>query len=477
MLGELDWDDWLTILYTISNMLRLVGFSLIIPLVVSVIYSEWLYAWVFAVIGFLLVILFSLTRAFIGERKARMKHAIISVAIAWFIIGFISSIPFLFWGISPADAFFESISGWSGTGLSMVPNPENLPFSLNFWRGFIQWVGGFGIVLLALLFYERPQTAHELFLAEGRNEDFYLSVSRIAKTIIGIYFAYTILGTGLFLLSGLNLFDAIIHSFTSIATGGFSTNSAGIGVFGPGAMLVTMLLMTLGGISFESHYELLKGRVKRFFSNPEIIFLFALIIISAVLLSINFYLFNNNAFFDGFFYIIAAITGTGATSTLSLNAIPALSLFILIILMIFGACYGSTAGALKLWRILIMFKVIRREIHRAFLPQRAILPIRLGGKTISDDIALKALSYMVLYAFLLILGSIAFMLAGYGLIDSIFVVASAQGNVGLTTISGIQWFQMNPVLKILLSLHMIVGRMEIIPFLVMLKSLGLGRRL
>ncbi|MEK6958896.1 MAG: TrkH family potassium uptake protein [archaeon] len=476
-MAELDFEDILTIIHMTSNMMRVIGLALIVPIIVSIIYGESMYAEIFAVMGITLFVAFTMARNFIGPKKVRTKHALISIAVGWFLVGAISSIPFIFHGISPIDAFFESVSGWSGTGLSMIPDPATLPHALNFWRGFIQWMGGFGIVLLALLFYERPDTAQKLFVAEGRNEDFYPSLARIARTIILIYFIYTAIGVLLFWLSGMSIFDSVIHSFTSIATGGFSTNSTGLGFYGMWPMLIGILLMTLGGISFESHYDLFKGKVKRFFSNPEIRFFFAVVAVASILMAINFFMFKESRYFDGVFYIVSAITGTGNTTSLMLNTIPALSVFILILVMIFGACYGSTTGALKLWRILILFRVIRREIYKAFLPQKTVLPIKIGGKYISDDDALKALSYMALYIALIAFGSIFFMLAGYGVVESLFTVASAQGNVGISIIYGAPWFDMNPLFKLLLSLHMIVGRMEIIPFLVMIKGFGVGKKI
>ncbi|MFA5126303.1 MAG: TrkH family potassium uptake protein [archaeon] len=476
-MAELDRNDWVVILFTLSNMMRFIGASMVIPVIVSIIYNELIYTEIFAVIGFTLVVVFTFLRKFIGYKQTRFKHAIISIALAWFTVGVVAAIPFLFFGISPIDAFFESVSGWSGTGMSMIPQPEFLPHSLNFWRGFIQWMGGFGIVLLALLFYDRPETIYNLFVAEGRSEEFFTSAKRIARTILSIYFIYTILGVALFLFAGLSLFDAVIHSFTSIATGGFSTNSVGVGLFGPGAMSVAVLLMLLGGISFEAHYDLLRGKIRRFLTNPELKFFFTIIFAATVLVFINFFVFKNYAFFDAFFYIVSAITGTGNTNLVVLNNFPALSLFVIILLMIFGACYGSTTGALKIWRILILFQVIRREIHKAFLPSKALLPIKIGSRVISDEAALKALSYMVLYIFFLALGAIIFMLFGYGLVDSIFTVASAQGNVGLNVVSGNSWFAMPIFLKFLLSLHMIIGRMEILPLLILLKGIGFGSKI
>lgn len=473
-MAELHKEDIAIIAQIISNILRFLGILMLVPMMVSFYYGEYLYAELFFVMAATLIVLFSLAYFLLGHHETKFKHAIIAIALGWFLVGIIGMVPFMLFGMQPVDAFFESVSGWSTTGLTMVQRPEELPYSLNFWRGFIQWVGGFGIVLLALMFYERPKTAQELFHADGRVEDFYTNLFKIARVIVGIYSIYTLIGIILFLASGLSLFDATIHSFTSIATGGFSTNSVGIGAYGYAAMASAVLIMLAGGISFISHRELMKGNIRGFFANPEVKFLFTILFSSAILIFISSAI--SGPLFDQFFYAVSALTGTGATSTIAVSTLRPAAIFIIIMLMISGACYGSTAGAIKLWRILIVFKAIRRQIYKALLPQSAVIPIKIGGKTLSDEETINAMAYFALYLMLLVIGSIIFMLAGYGTLESVFTVASAQGNVGLNVLSGERWFGMNAALKILLSFHMILGRMEIIPFLVMLKSFGIVRR-
>ncbi len=474
---ELDKNDILVIIQTLANMMMLLGIVLLIPAIVAHYSNEPQFFQIFLIISVITIIIGIFAKKLIKPRRTLMKHAIISIALGWFLFGAISAIPFLFLGLNPIDAFFESISGWTGTGITTIPNLEILPASILFWRGLIQWLGGFGIVVMALLIYERPETATNLFSAEGRNEDFFPNIKKMARMIVAIYFLYTFIGIILYLLSGMNLLDAIVHSFTSIATGGFSTKNNGIGNFSFWAATITIILTTLGGMSFESHYSLLTGKVRKFLKNPEIKFFFMITIIASILIFINTYFSNGNKYFESFFYVISALTSAGTIYGLDLASLPALTIFILIILMIFGASYGSTTGALKLWRILILYQVIRREIHRAFLPQKAVTPIILGGKIVPEDKALKALSYISLYIVFIIVGSIIFMYAGFGLIDSIFTITSVQGNNGLLTINQEIILTLNPLLKILLTLHMIVGRMEIIPFLVLIKSTGIGAKI
>jgi trk system potassium uptake protein TrkH len=481
---ELDRNDFLSVFSALSNMMRIWGLTLLIPLIVSLAYNDTDHAIFFAITGLIFLVFFTLTKRKLILKKVQLKHTIIAIALGWILITIISALPFLLYGLTPWDSLFESSSGLTGTGISMIQDPALLPNALNFWRAFTQWIGGFGIVLLALLVFERPSTARGLFNAEGRNEEFFSSASKIARAIIAIYLVYTVVGVILFQVTGMSLFDAVFHSLTTISTGGFSTTSAGLGSFGFPAMAVGIILMLLGGISFTSHYKLITGRIKEFFSNPETKFLFLIVIVATLIeLVALFYLGFDNiskilvSIFEMFFYSVSAITGTGANAITMPLALPQTALFSLILLMLFGACYGSTSGAIKLWRILILYKVIKREIHKAFLPQGSVANIKVGEKTITDEDALKALSYIALYLCVVALGSLALMFGGYSLIESIFTSASAQGNVGLSMVDGINWFGMNPILKIILSIQMLVGRMEIIPFLVLLKSTGIGNKI
>jgi len=463
--------DFKIVAKILSKVFSAIGFAIILPMLVAMCYGETGYVVLFAEMAIGLIVFCSAANFFIGNAEPKLKHGIVAIALAWIIIGLVSSLPFMAYGMNFVDSFFESVSGWTGTGLTMVQMPESLPFALNFWRGFIQWVGGFGIIILALLILEKPRVARSLLAAEGRSEDFYLNAVTIARAIAGIYFLYTALGIIGFMLVGMNLFDAVVHTFTTLATGGYSTNSVGLGFFGRGAMIVGILLMCAGGINYVSHRALLKRRFRDFASNSEIRFFFGIIILAMLLVSVNMILLNNFEPLNQLFYIVSALTGTGATTFFQVTSFGDATIFILILLMIFGACYGSTTGALKLWRIILVLKIFEREIRKIFLPQGAITPLKSHGTCIDDEKALNVIAYICLYLLVLAGGSIVFMFFGFGLVDSVFTVASAQGNVGLSTIGGEGWFLMNPLLKILLSVHMLVGRIEILPFFVLIKAL------
>ncbi len=453
-----------------SNIMRMYGFAMLIPAFIALFLLDIHFAVIFFTVAISSIIIFTTIKKMLKEKECLYRHSIVAIVFSWILVGIISAIPLWFYGMTFIDALFESISGWTGTGLTMIPDPATLPVIINFFRAYIQWVGGFGIVVLVLLIYEKPKTAQNLFLAEGRIEDFYFDMKKIARAIVIIYSAYTVVGIIALKLIGLSWLDAFVHTMTSIATGGYSSNAIGIGVYGNGAILIGIALMYIGSISFLKHHQLLTGKFKAFFFDPEIRFFNIVVLITTIIICFELFLTTKSNYLDGLFYVISAISGTGAGTPFTINMMAPVSIFILILLMIFGATYGSTTGGIKIWRIIILFKVIAREIIKPFYPKGTILNIKIGDKIIPDEDALRAISYGLLYITFIIIGSLIFTLAGYSLIQAFFTVASAQGNVGLNIVS-VNYYNMLPWLKFQLILHMIIGRVEIIPFIVMLRSI------
>ncbi len=467
---ELYKKDLYIIFQILVNMFRMFGFVLVIPTIVAIAREEYRMAGIFALMAVCMILIFIPLKRLLRYDECKTKHALVSLALAWICISIASSIPFMWSGMTFINSFFESFSGWTGTGLTMIQDPSSLPGSLNFFRGFIQWVGGLGIVILTLLLYEKPKTAQALFLAEGRFEDFYLNFSKIARIIVLIFAAYTIIGVFALRLAGVPFFDAVVNALTTISTGGYSTNPIGIGAYGRVPMLIAIVMMYIGGTSFLTHYKILKGKLYKLFTNPEIRFMFLIVIMASAIVGIDLYKTANHDYYAGFFYIIAAITGTGAGTSVSVNNFPTVTLFVLILLMMCGATYGSTTGAIKIWRIMIILKNIKREIIKPFYPSGTILPIKMGNNKISDEDCLRASTYALLYLALIAAGTLIFMFAGYKFMESFFLVSSAQGNVGLN-IATENYFNMSPILKLELIFHMLLGRLEIIPFLIMLRSI------
>jgi len=375
------------------------------------------------------------------------------------------------------DALFEAFSAWTDTGLTMIANPALLSPSIAVFRLAMQWISGLGIVMFVLSWRGiTPHEARSLFRAEGRFEDFSSNVRHIGRVVVTLYAGYTFAGTLVLWALGIPFWEALAHAVTSLSTGGFSTNSVGVGIYGALPSLVAMLLMLAGGISFGSHYALLTGKTKKFWHNPEIRTLLVMVAVSTGILTIVMWSHSPGELrlLESAFYAITAITTCGAGTTLSLSQTPDHFIVTLMLLMLSGAVYGSTSGALKLWRLMILGKVIRRGVHRLFHPGARAETIRMGNNVITDAMLKQVWVYMAAYLTLSLAGSLSFMLLGYRPLHAFFTVFSAQGNVGLNAMNDTLYFGMPALLKVQLIVHMLLGRMEILPMVHFVRALGLS---
>ena len=451
------------------------SFILLIPTILAYVMKEqvmWITFGMEAVFCF--IVSLSVRRK---TNTAGMKqyHGAIAIAISWTLISLIAAIPFRINGLTWIDSLFEAFSGWTDTGASMIPDPEMLPYSLGLFRAMSQWLSGLGLVVLLLsLSGGSPSVMRRLFESEGRHEDFNTSAWKIGRTIVIIYLGYTLAGVLGMWATGVPIFHAITHTMTSLSTGGFSSNSVGIGIYGAMPTIISILLMIAGGISFSSHQALLSGNFKKFIENPEVRTFAIILIISSALGLLQMRLANIpvmvNAL-DTIFYVVSAASTTGAHTTLSLPGTPDVFRFMLTVLMAIGASYGSATGGLKLWRLIILGKIIYREVRAPFYPSGTILPIRMGKNVIREDVVSKVAGYTMLYITVAMIGSLIFMMFGHTAIDSLFTVFSSQGNVGLTGMTAAMNFGMHPFLKLVLIFHMLVGRMEIFPLLFLIVAL------
>jgi len=466
--------DWGAVVRTLADVGRVFGLSLLLPTLVAIFDREMGLAIAFGGAS-TVVLLVAIWGRRLGRRDVDNWHATLALTLAWPLFSIISSLPFVVGGVPGLDALYEGVSAWTDTGLTMIQDPSTLPASLATFRILIQWFSGLGIAMFMLLLRaSSPRVARTLFEAEGRPEDFSTNTWQIGRTVVRIYALYTLAGAVALWLTGLPPMSALAHAVTSLSTGGFSTNSVGVGLYGALPSVVAMVLMVAGGISFTAHRSLLQGRFREFFTNPEIRVLFAVIAGATVLVMVGFGAAGEDVVASavpGVFYVITSITTCGAGTTLALSSVPESVRFIVLMLMVSGAVYGSTTGALKLWRLIIVGKVVGREVRRPFLPAAAVVPIRIGGTVISESLAAAVTGYVILYVVMGLAGGLIFMIADYQPIDALFTVFSAQGNVGLNAMPDALYFGMPPGLKWLLILHMLVGRVEILPLLSMLHGL------
>jgi trk system potassium uptake protein TrkH len=456
-------EDLRIILQNLGMILIVVGVLSVIPLFAAAFINESLSPFFFVsvlpvVVGIILVRLFSANIDF------QVRHAAIAASLTYILVSIFGTLPFMFYGMGFLDAFFESMSGWTTTGLTMIVDVESIPRSLLFWRSFMQWLGGVGIIVLLLTVFSSGRAGVRLYQAEARKERIKPRLVSTTRLIWWIYIVYTLTGVFLFFIAGMPEFDAINHAMVGISTGGFSVKNASLAAYNSIEIeMVGMFIMLLGGINFLIHYKVLTGDKMSFVKDLQNKGLAVFIIISTLLLGLT-----SMGFREAAFQVVSAITNAGL-STMDISGLDDFAKSLLTTLMIIGGSAGSTSGALKIIRVIIILKVIYWWIKQSLLPEHAIIPRRLGGVELNSEAIHEATVFSILYIVILGLGALFLMFLGYTGADSIFEVAAAQGNVGLS--SGITSTALNPFGKIVLIFNMWVGRLEIVPVLVLAQSL------
>ncbi|MEA3458487.1 MAG: potassium transporter TrkG, partial [Candidatus Thermoplasmatota archaeon] len=327
---------------------------------------------------------FTLYYTFKKAEPANFKSAMITAALGWLFISLIGSIPFLLIPYNTStmahmdslSAFFESMSGWTGTGLTMVKNEGLLPYTLQFWRTLIQWIGGVGVIVLTLSILARPGTgSFVLYKGEARDQKTHPSIVSTVRTIWWIFLLYTIIGIILLAIigsvtnDGMTLWQSLNHAMTGLATGGFSVTDDSIAGFGMTSQIAIIVLMIFGSIAFAAHYDLLKGRIKKFLSDTQLKAMVVLIILGiAVLTFINLGIYGDDIFYSlrqSSFQFISAITCTGFASVGNLSEWTESAKLMLSFAMVIGGAAGSTAGGIKLFRAVLLYKGVGWRIKRA----------------------------------------------------------------------------------------------------------------
>ncbi|MFO7814567.1 MAG: TrkH family potassium uptake protein [Halanaerobiales bacterium] len=399
------------------------------------------------------------------EVSLSLKEGGIIVLVSWIIAVIFSAIPFMLINmLNFTQAIFESMSGWTTTGLSVV-DVTAAPKLILLWRSIMQFFGGAGLVVVMLSSVLHPY-GFGLYNAEGRSDQLLPHVKRSTKAIMLIYSSYTLGGIILYILVGMSVFDAFNHSLAALSTGGFSTQVDSIGHYDSISIeMVTWILMLIGTTNFATHFALLKGRFKVFFKNGEVRLL---MLLNAVFIPIIMYFTVNNLYDSvpavlrrSIFETITAISTTGY----SLDTFTTWNLFgvfCIIILMLVGGGTGSTAGGIKLYRIYLIFKSIYWEIKGYFLPEDIVRKnyIWRGEKRIEvkSNYVMEAANYVVLYMFTYFMGVLIFLSQGYNLSDSMFEFASALGTVGLSV--GVTAADAPPLILWTETFGMFLGRLE-----------------
>jgi trk system potassium uptake protein len=459
-----------------------IGLLMLLPIVVALIYGEDKYILPFVysslislVLGALLFVVF--------KKKAdlSLRGAMIFSTVIWLIASALSALPFYFSGdLSYIDGYFEAMSGYTTTGFSMYTNLDAAAFTMDFWRAFMQWLGGVGIIVLALtILSSSGVNLMRLYSAEGREDRILPSIRHTARAILKVYVVYTVIGFVLFLLAGMPVFDSLFYTFSALSTGGFGMQNASLAFYhNIWIELVAMIIMVIGATNFALHYTVLTGNWKEYFKDIESKVSWPLIITGTIIVTV--FLYNSQYYGHNIllslrysvFQVISAITTTGLQTSSGpdiVNQYAGLGIFILTLLMIIGAGSGSTGGGIKWIRIGIMVKSVWWEIKSFLLPQSAVISRKIHHiKNVAVDDNLLKLTGIFVFVYLIvyILSVIIVMFYYPNVSQVLFEVASAVSNVGLTT--SLITTTSPIIVKLTFIADMWIGRLEIWPILLLL---------
>jgi trk system potassium uptake protein TrkH len=398
------------------------------------------------------------------------RDGYVAVALSWILFILLGTLPYIISGSIPSfiKAFFESSSGFTTTGSTVVNDVESLSFSILFWRSLTHWIGGIGIIVTVIIILPTLKiSGYQLFsLESSMKEKIHPKTLAVGLRILIIYVGLTLAETILLNLGDMTLFDSICHSFGTIATGGFSTRNNSLQYYSSYSQYVVMIFMFLAGVSFVIYYYLVKFKFNKIRKNEELWFYIIITIIASIFLSIILIIHANKtpgtAFREGFFHAISMITTTGYKTTDYLLWPPE-ALILIFLLLFAGASTGSTTGSIKMGRHLVALKNIKL-IFRKLIHPNIILQIRLNNNPLPERTNLSVLSFIVLYLFIFLVGTAIIVLTGSDPVTSASAVASSLGNIGpeLGSAGPIFNFANMPEISLfILSLLMIIGRLEI----------------
>ena len=468
--------------YIIGQIVRVEGILMIPPLVVSVIYGESAFA------AFLIPIVLSVAAGTLLTIKKPSnpdifaKEGFVTVGLSWIIMSLIGALPFVIDGCIPSfvDAFFETVSGFTTTGASILTEIESLGRGMLFWRSFTHFVGGMGVLVFVLAILPQADTRSVKLMHVMRAEvpgpkvgKLVSKIGRTARIMYGIYIGLTVIEMILLLAGGMPVYGSIVNSFATAGTGGFAIKNASIAAYDSAYIdYVIGIFMFLFGVNFNLYYLILIGHVGEALRSEELRWYLIITGVSTALIAADIYeIFGTvgESVRYAFFQVTSVMSTTGF-ATSDYNAWPALSKVILALLMFCGACVGSTTGGIKVGRIILLVKSGLREVKYMLHP-RAVVAVRSEGKPVERDVLRGANSYMIVYIMLFTVSLfLVEMVEECDLVTGFTAVSACLNNVGpgLGEVGPAGNFSaLTPFTKILLSVDMLAGRLEIFPLLML----------
>ncbi len=472
--------DFRRVFSILSFLLICLSGTLLLPMGVSYLYGEpetLAFLWSFLLCGVIGGVGYLLSRS--GKQEISHREGFAIVGLGWVTVCLLGAVPYLFAGTFPnfLDAFFESSSGFTTTGATVLDDIEVLPKGILFWRSLTHWLGGMGIILFSMAILPMLGVGGmQLYRAEvpGPVPDrLKPRIRETAKTLWIVYLLISLVEAVLLMVGGMSLFDSVCHTFGTMATGGFSTRNASIGSYHSAYFdWVITIFMMIAGANFALHYLFLKGRSRRYLHDPEFRFyLFTILgitMVLTVLLRTETYATWSASLRYSFFQVVSILTTTGYT-TADYEQWSRMAQFALFALMFFGGCAGSTGGSIKCIRILLLVKHAYKEIYHLIHPQ-AISPIKLGQESVPPDVMESVTAFFLLYVGIFLAASAFLSFLGLDFVSALSAAAASLGNVGpgLGAVGPSQTYSaIVPAGKWVLIACMLLGRLEIFTLLVL----------
>ena len=471
--------NYKTVFFTLGVLQIILGISMIIPIVIQIIYGELDSSFIGAgIITIIFGILFFLANLD-HDKKLNLQQAFLLTSLSWLSIAIFGSLPFVFSSLqlSITDSLFESMSGITTTGSTIIINLNDSPKGILLWRALLQWLGGIGIIVMAITLMPIMNVGGmQLFKISSNDtsEKILPKSKEIALSLILIYSGLTFICSIFYKIFGMNYFDSITHAMTTIATGGFSNYNESIGYFNSATIEITAIIfIILGSIPFIAYIKFLNGNKRIFISDSQIRTFIKIIIISIIILF--FYLAFQNKNLSEInlrsisFNVVSILTGTGYV-TQQFDNWGSFSLIFFLILMFIGGCAGSTACGIKIFRVQILYLFLVNQLKKIIYP-RGIFFIKYDGNNVDDKFMSSIISFIYLYIIIFFFITALLSLSGLDFVTSISAAATSISNVGpgLGTIIGPNgnFSQLPDFSKWVLSFGMILGRLELFAILVL----------
>lgn len=473
--------------YILAKMLGVEAILLLLPALVSLIYGEFSGVYFLIPSGILIVIYLLVGMKKPEKRTIYGKEGMVIVASAWILWSLFGALPFTISGSIPSylDAFFETVSGFTTTGSSILTDVEALPQGMLFWRSFTHWIGGMGVLVFVMVLTTLDKrNSMYLMRAEVPGPEKDKLVPRTmstARILYGMYLGLTLIEVILLLLGGMNMFDSLIHAFGTAGTGGFSNYAASVGHFDSAYIDgVISIFMILFGINFNLYFFLLIRDFKPVWKNEELRAYLGIILAAVAVITLNIsgqYPNPLKAFRYALFQVASIITTTGY-ATADYNAWPMLSQCILLMLMVIGACASSTGGGIKVSRFLMVLKCIKREIKQMVHP-KSISIIRVNDKKVGADVLRSLYVYLMAYAGIVVGSVLLVSIDNLDFGTTFSSVLATLNNIGpgIADVGPVGNFaEFSPLSKIVFCFDMLAGRLEIFPFLMLFTASAWNRK-